>query len=77
MPVGFWPLEGFGDEDAVNVAKARYQAAYFAEFKGIWCKFRSLFMGIVAEREFRSRRSRHPDTFKARKRRRFSYAWKK
>ncbi|TFK55716.1 acetoacetyl-CoA synthetase [Heliocybe sulcata] len=36
MPIGFWPLAGFGQEAAVEAAKVRYQQAYFSEFKGIW-----------------------------------------
>jgi len=36
MPVGFWPLLGFGTTDAVEAAKGRYQAAYFSEFKDVW-----------------------------------------
>lgn len=38
QPVGFWPLPGYGSEQEVEAAKARYQQAYFAEFKGVWCK---------------------------------------
>ncbi|KAI0796637.1 acetoacetate-CoA ligase [Abortiporus biennis] len=36
MPVGFWPLPGYGSEEAVEAAKVRYQQAYFSEFKGVW-----------------------------------------
>jgi len=36
QPVGFWPLPGFDSEAAVEVAKHRYQQAYFAEFEGVW-----------------------------------------
>jgi acetoacetyl-CoA synthetase len=36
-PIGFWPLPGFGDDLAVEAAKARFNQAYFAEFKGVWC----------------------------------------
>ncbi|KIY49242.1 acetoacetate-CoA ligase [Fistulina hepatica ATCC 64428] len=36
MPVGFWPLPGFGDDMAVASAKDRYKQAYFAEFEGVW-----------------------------------------
>lgn len=39
MPLGFWPLEGFGDHQAVQAAKARYQAAYFSEYEGLWCSW--------------------------------------
>lgn len=38
MPLGFWPLSGFGDEDAVKAAAVRYQESYFSEYKDIWCK---------------------------------------
>jgi acetoacetyl-CoA synthetase len=41
MPVGFWPLPGFGKRDEVEAAKARYQQTYFSEFKGAWCKLYS------------------------------------
>ncbi|KAH9936950.1 acetoacyl-CoA synthetase [Amylocystis lapponica] len=36
MPIGFWPLPGFGSEEAVDAAKVRYQQAYFDEFEGVW-----------------------------------------
>ncbi|KAH7929458.1 acetoacyl-CoA synthetase [Leucogyrophana mollusca] len=36
MPVGFWPLPGFGSEEDVKAAAARYQQAYFSEFKDVW-----------------------------------------
>jgi acetoacetyl-CoA synthetase len=39
MPVGFWPLPGYGAEDAVRAAKARFQDAYFKpECPGVWCE---------------------------------------
>ncbi len=38
MPVGFWPLPGFGTDEAVSTAKERYKQAYFAEYDGVWCK---------------------------------------
>jgi acetoacetyl-CoA synthetase len=38
QPVGFWPLAGFGEKEAVETAVARYQQAYFAEYPGIWCE---------------------------------------
>ena len=37
QPVGFWPLPGFGSDKDVQNAKERYQQAYFAEFRGVWC----------------------------------------
>ncbi|KAK7695797.1 hypothetical protein QCA50_000435 [Cerrena zonata] len=36
QPVGFWPLDGYGSQEAVEAAKVRYQQAYFSEFKGVW-----------------------------------------
>ncbi|KAI0375673.1 acetoacyl-CoA synthetase [Pilatotrama ljubarskyi] len=36
MPVGFWPLPGYGSPEAVDAAARRYQDAYFSEFKGVW-----------------------------------------
>ncbi|KAF7976274.1 hypothetical protein HWV62_7166 [Athelia sp. TMB] len=36
MPLGFWPLAGFGPEEAVKAAAARYQESYFSEYKDIW-----------------------------------------
>ena len=42
MPVGFWPLEGYGSKADVEGAKVRYQQAYFSEFKGVWCEWISL-----------------------------------
>jgi len=37
QPAGFWPLEGFvDDEDAVKAARKRYREAYFEEFPGVW-----------------------------------------
>jgi len=36
QPVGFWPLPGFGTEEAVKAAEIRYQSAYFEEFDGVW-----------------------------------------
>ncbi|KAF7971115.1 hypothetical protein HWV62_22048 [Athelia sp. TMB] len=36
MPLGFWPLAGFGPEDAVKAAAVRYQESYFSEYKDIW-----------------------------------------
>lgn len=38
QPVGFWPLAGFGNKDAVKAANYRYQQAYFSEYPDIWCK---------------------------------------
>lgn len=43
MPAGFWPLPGFGPEEAVQAAQARYQQAYFSEFEDVWCRFSIIF----------------------------------
>jgi acetoacetyl-CoA synthetase len=40
QPVGFWPLPGFGTDEAVKAAEARYQKAYFEEFDGVWREYR-------------------------------------
>ncbi|KAG6854774.1 hypothetical protein C0991_001201 [Blastosporella zonata] len=37
MPLGFWPLPGFGSKIDVDAAAVRYQQAYFSEFEGVWC----------------------------------------
>lgn len=38
MPIGFWPLPGFGaGPDEERGAAERYHKAYFAEFDGVWC----------------------------------------
>jgi len=36
MPLGFWPLPGFGSDEDVAAAKTRFQQAYFAEYEGVW-----------------------------------------
>ncbi|KAF9462660.1 acetoacyl-CoA synthetase [Collybia nuda] len=36
MPLGFWPLSGFGTISDQEDAKERYKQAYFAEFEGVW-----------------------------------------
>lgn len=38
MPLGFWPLPGYGPAAAVEAGKARFQQSYFSEFKDVWCK---------------------------------------
>jgi len=39
MPLGFWPLPGYGAADAdVKAAKDRFQESYFSEFKDVWCE---------------------------------------
>ena len=39
MPLGFWPLRGYGGDNDIEAAKVRYQEAYFSEFEGVWCMF--------------------------------------
>ncbi|KAF9534315.1 acetoacetyl-CoA synthetase [Crepidotus variabilis] len=36
MPLGFWPLPGFGTDAEVSEAQKRFYESYFAEFEGIW-----------------------------------------
>ncbi|KDQ64516.1 hypothetical protein JAAARDRAFT_145328 [Jaapia argillacea MUCL 33604] len=36
MPIGFWPLPGFGTDDVVDAAQSRFRQAYFSEFEGVW-----------------------------------------
>lgn len=36
MPLGFWPLPGFGADVDVSAAQKRFHQSYFAEFKGAW-----------------------------------------
>ncbi|KAF8974552.1 acetoacetyl-CoA synthetase [Flammula alnicola] len=36
MPLGFWPLPGYGTEDDVKAAQVRFYQSYFSEFKGVW-----------------------------------------
>jgi acetoacetyl-CoA synthetase len=38
MPLGFWPLPGYGTHEAVKAAETRFQQSYFSEFKDVWCK---------------------------------------
>lgn len=38
MPLGFWPLPGYGEEADVVAAQKRFHESYFSEFDGIWCK---------------------------------------
>lgn len=37
MPIGFWPLPGFGTEESVEAAAERFRLSYFAEYKDMWC----------------------------------------
>ncbi|KIM46175.1 hypothetical protein M413DRAFT_16904 [Hebeloma cylindrosporum] len=36
MPLGFWPLPGFGPAVDVSAAQKRFYQSYFAEFNGAW-----------------------------------------
>ncbi|KAG1754051.1 uncharacterized protein EDB91DRAFT_1101357 [Suillus paluster] len=35
MPIGFWPLSGFGTDEIVKAAADRFRLAYFAEYKDL------------------------------------------
>jgi acetoacetyl-CoA synthetase len=37
MPLGFWPLPGYGNEEDVKAAKSRFFQSYFSEYDGVWC----------------------------------------
>jgi acyl-coenzyme A synthetase/AMP-(fatty) acid ligase len=39
MPAGFWPLPGYGTDDEVAAARAKYHQAYFTTIPGVWCTF--------------------------------------
>ncbi|KJA30266.1 hypothetical protein HYPSUDRAFT_126374 [Hypholoma sublateritium FD-334 SS-4] len=36
MPLGFWPLPGFGTDSDVKAAQTRFFQSYFSEFEGVW-----------------------------------------
>jgi acetoacetyl-CoA synthetase len=36
MPIGFWPLPGFGTDESVKAAAERFRLSYFAEYKDMW-----------------------------------------
>ncbi|TFK75898.1 acetoacyl-CoA synthetase [Pluteus cervinus] len=36
MPLGFWPLPGYGKSEDVEAAAKRFHQAYFAEYDGVW-----------------------------------------
>jgi acetoacetyl-CoA synthetase len=38
MPLGFWPLPGFGTDVDVGAAQKKFYESYFAEFEGVWCE---------------------------------------
>lgn len=44
MPIGFWPLPGYGNDDDATTAQLRFQQSYFAEYEGVWCKSFYLFI---------------------------------
>ena len=44
MPLGFWPLPGYGTEAAVTAAQERFHQSYFSEFGGVWCEFEFLWV---------------------------------
>lgn len=46
MPLGFWPLPGFGTEEAVKAAQLRFQDAYFSGSNGVWCELHLQIFGI-------------------------------
>lgn len=37
QPLGFWPLEGYGEPDAVTNARSRYLASYYEKLPRLWC----------------------------------------
>ena len=41
MPLGFWPLPGFGTEVEIKAAQDRFYQSYFSEFKDVWCEYHS------------------------------------
>jgi acetoacetyl-CoA synthetase len=85
MPVGFWPLPGFGaPQEAVEAAAERFRQAYFAEYKHVWCECQISL--VLTPRSFEltlfsfSLRSRRPcvdHAISQRKRRWTHYAGKK
>ena len=56
QPVGFWPLPGYGSAADVAAAQDRYQQAYFAEYKGVWCACICIsFHAVLADGSYGSR----------------------
>lgn len=49
MPLGFWPLPGFGSEKEVAAADARFRQAYFAEYEGVWCEYICLLLQFLSQ----------------------------
>ena len=37
IPLGFWPLPGYGPEGDEKTARSRFEQSYFAEYNGVWC----------------------------------------
>lgn len=36
IPLGFWPLPGYGQEGDEKTARSRFEQSYFAEHNGVW-----------------------------------------
>ncbi|KAG1755681.1 hypothetical protein EDB19DRAFT_1924945 [Suillus lakei] len=36
MPIGFWPLPGFGTDESIKAAAERFRLSYFAEYEDVW-----------------------------------------
>ncbi len=55
MPLGFWPLPGYGTEADVNAAQERFYHSYFAEFDSVWCEScgRSILCSMIKVYKFR------------------------
>jgi acetoacetyl-CoA synthetase len=47
IPLGFWPLSGFGTDAEVSAAQVRFHQSYFAEFEGVWCEYVSFDLSIT------------------------------
>lgn len=41
MPLGFWPLPGYGKPEDADAAEKRFQKTYFGDYEGVWCKYRA------------------------------------
>lgn len=63
MPLGFWPLPGFGRASDQEAAKERYKQSYFAEFEGVWCKSASFVECNITLKFTRSWGPRYYHTF--------------
>lgn len=49
MPLGFWPLTGYGTEEDVIAGNKRFQESYFSEFKNVWCELFYYWVLVLAE----------------------------